>query len=157
MDPVVCLLFMTANIRITRTILNQVPGIWFLSRHFTGSASCTSSAPRHFTTLYCNSRLRNTFPFSPPSTRQVTKETSMMFSKLYQLPADLLDQPLVAQFVNNYPTFYGTRTLVIVFTPVHSWYPALNQQESSLHQPRIYFNILVYFNPVTYSVLNYSK
>jgi hypothetical protein len=28
-----------------------------------------------------------------------------MFSKLYQLPADLLDQPLVAQIVNNYPPF----------------------------------------------------
>ena len=61
------------------------------------------------------------------------KKTSMMFSKLYQLPADLLDQQLVARIVNNYPTFYGTRTLMIVLTPARSWYPVPNQQVSSLH------------------------
>lgn len=56
----------------------------------------------------------------------------MMFSKLYQLPADLLDQQPVAQIVNNYATFYETRTLMIVFRPARSWYPAPNQQVSSL-------------------------
>ena len=97
MDPVLCLLFMT--VKIKRTVVNQAPDVCFVSRRFTGFPSCT----RHFTTLYCNSHLRSTFPFSLLSTRQVTEETPMRFSKRCQWPADPLDQPLVAQIVNNYP------------------------------------------------------
>jgi hypothetical protein len=52
----------------------------------------------------------------------------MSFSKLYQWHADSPDRPLVAQITNNYPAFYGTRTVMIVFTPALSWYPASNQK-----------------------------
>jgi len=51
----------------------------------------------------------------------------------------------------------NNKYFMIMFTPARSWYPAPNQQVSSPPQPRIHFNISVYINPVTYSVLNSSK
>jgi len=89
-NPVVCLFFMTVNVRFKPTILNQVPDVWFLSRHFTGFPCSTSSALRHFTTLHETSHFRNIFSFSLHSTRQVTEETNMILMFVWPCITDII-------------------------------------------------------------------